>query len=64
MSPTGAAGDVVGHLVAANDEWLVVLPDDRAPSGCRGPRRPPSGPSLCAPCCPPPTRRPWSASST
>lgn len=29
VSSTGAAGDVVGHLIAANDEWLVVLPEDR-----------------------------------
>ncbi|HMR48606.1 MAG TPA: GNAT family N-acetyltransferase [Arachnia sp.] len=29
--PSGALMDVVGHLVAANDEWLVVLPEDRGP---------------------------------
>lgn len=29
--PTGALMDVVGHLVAANDEWMVVLPEDRGP---------------------------------
>lgn len=27
--PSGAPSDVVGHLIAANDEWLVVLPEDR-----------------------------------
>jgi ribosomal protein S18 acetylase RimI-like enzyme len=27
--PSGALSDVVGHLVAANDEWMVVLPEDR-----------------------------------
>lgn len=27
--PSGALADVVGHLVAANDEWMVVLPEDR-----------------------------------
>ncbi len=27
--PGGALSDVVGHLVAANHEWLVVLPEDR-----------------------------------
>lgn len=26
----GALSDVLGHLVAANDEWMVVLPEDRA----------------------------------
>ena len=26
----GALSDVVGHLIAANDEWMVVLPEDRA----------------------------------
>lgn len=26
---SGRASDVVGHLVAANDEWLVILPEDR-----------------------------------
>ncbi|MHA6511189.1 hypothetical protein [Tessaracoccus sp. Z1128] len=25
----GAVGDVVGHLLAANDQWLVLLPEDR-----------------------------------
>ena len=25
----GGADDIVGHLLAANDEWLVVLPEDR-----------------------------------
>ncbi|MDF1490014.1 GNAT family N-acetyltransferase [Tessaracoccus caeni] len=30
--PSGALADVVGHLVAANDEWLVVLPEDRGPA--------------------------------
>lgn len=25
----GGAEDVVGHLLAANDQWLVVLPEDR-----------------------------------
>lgn len=29
--PSGALMDVVGHLVAANDQWLVVLPEDRGP---------------------------------
>ncbi|MFT3887385.1 MAG: GNAT family N-acetyltransferase [Arachnia sp.] len=28
--PSGALADVVGHLIAANDEWMVVLPEDRA----------------------------------
>ncbi|MHA6524283.1 hypothetical protein [Tessaracoccus sp. G1721] len=27
----GAARDVVGHLLAANDQWYVVLPEDRGP---------------------------------
>lgn len=26
---TGALSDVVGHLIAANAEWMVVLPEDR-----------------------------------
>lgn len=39
----GTARDVVGHLVAANDEWLVLLPEDRAAvwvprSECQPPR--------------------------
>lgn len=26
---SGALSDVVGHLIAANEEWMVVLPEDR-----------------------------------